>query len=57
MSIFERFLEVIPITSATFEMGSFGIHAMHEFEATGTVLKGGDYQKGQRYGMNMLRKL
>ena len=29
---------------------------MHEFEATGTVLKGKDYQKGPRYGMNTLRK-
>ena len=54
--IFERFLEVMPITSATFEMGSFDVHAMHEFEATGTVLKGEDYQKGPRYGMNTLRK-
>ena len=54
--IFERFLEVMPITSTTFEMGSFDVHAMHEFEATGTVLKGEDYQKGPRYGMNTLRK-
>ena len=54
--IFERFLEVMPIVSATFEMGSFDVHAMHEFEATGTVLKGDDYQKGPRYGMNTLRK-
>ena len=54
--IFERFLEVMPIVSATFEMGSFDIHAMYEFEATGTVLKGKDYQKGPRYGMNTLRK-
>ena len=54
--IFERFLEVMPIVSATFEMGSFDVHAMHEFEATGTVLKGKDYQKGPRYGMNTLRK-
>ena len=54
--IFERFLEVMPIVSATFEMGSFDVHAMHEFEATGTVLKGEDYQKGPRYGMNTLRK-
>ena len=54
--IFERFLEVMPIVSATFEMGSFDVHAMHEFEATGTVLKGKGYQKGPRYGMNTLRK-
>ena len=54
--IFERFLEVMPITLATFEMGSFDVHAMHEYESTGTVLKGEDYQKGPRYGMNTLRK-
>ena len=54
--IFAQFLEVMPITSATFEMGSFDVHAMHEFEATGTVLKGDGYQKGPRYGMNTLRK-
>ena len=46
----------MPIVSATFEMGSFDVHAMHEFEATGTVLKGKDYQKGPRYGMNTMRK-
>ena len=45
----------MPITSATFEMGAFDVHAMHEFEATGTVLKGEDYrQKGPRYGLNSL---
>ena len=54
--IFERFKAVMPITSATFEMGSFDVHAMHEFEETGTVLKGEDYQKGPRYGLNSLRK-
>ena len=54
--IFERFLEVMPIALATFEMGSFDVHAMHEYEATGTVLKGENYQKGPRYGMNTLRK-
>ena len=54
--IFAQFLEVMPITSATFEMGSFDVHAMHEYEATGTVLKGENYQKGPRYGMNTLRK-
>ena len=54
--IFERFLNVMPIVSATFEMGSFDVHAMHEFEATGTVLNGCGYQKGPRYGMNTLRK-
>lgn len=56
IAIFERFKNVMPITSAAFEMGSFDIHAMHEFEATGTVLQGEDYQKGPRYGMNTLRK-
>lgn len=54
--IFNKFKAVMPITSATFEMGSFDTHAMHEFENTGTVLKGEAYQKGPRYGMDTLRK-
>lgn len=54
--IFERYAAVMPITSATFEMGSFDVHAIHEFEATGTVLSGEGYQKGPRYGMDSLRK-
>ena len=54
--IFERYAAVMPITSATFEVGSFDVHAIHEFEATGTVLSGEGYQKGPRYGMDSLRK-
>lgn len=54
--LFERYAAVMPITSATFEMGSFDVHAIHEFEATGTVLSGEGYQRGPQYGMDSLRK-
>lgn len=54
--IFERYKNVAPISKATFEMGTFDTAAMHEFEATGTVLHGEDYQKGPRYGMDTMRK-
>ena len=54
--IFEKYKKVAPITKATFEMGTFDTAAMHEFEATGTVLCGEDYQKGPRYGMDTMRK-
>lgn len=54
--IFDRYEAVMPIASATFEMGSFDVHAIHEYEATGTVLSGDGYQKGPRYGFDSLRK-
>lgn len=54
--MFERYAAVMPITSAMFEMGSFDVHAIHEYEATGTVLSGEGYQRGPRYGFDSLRK-
>lgn len=54
--IFERYKKVVPISKATFEMGTFDVEALHEFENSGTVLYGEDYQKGPRYGIDTMRK-
>ncbi len=54
--LFEKYNDVCPIKKAVFEVGSYDIHAMQEYEQNGAVLTGTDYQKGPRYGMTTLRE-
>ena len=56
LHIIERYKSVCPVRQAVIEVGSFDTAAMKEYEETGTVLKGTDYQHGARYGLSTLRK-
>lgn len=52
LRVFEKYYEVCPIASVTLEVGSFDTHAVREYEETGTVLSGSNYQ----YGFASLRE-
>lgn len=56
LRVFKKYYEVCPITSATLEVGSFDTHAVREYEETGTILSGVDYQRGDQYGFASLRE-
>lgn len=56
LRIFKKYYKVCPISSVTLEMGSFDTHAIREYEETGTVLSGSDYQYGGQYGFASLRE-
>ena len=54
--VFKKYYEICPITSVILEVGSFDTHAIREYEETGTVLSGSDYQYGDQYGFASLRE-
>ena len=56
LRIFKKYYEVCPISSVTLEIASFDTHAIREYEETGTVLSGSDYQHGGQYGFASLRE-
>lgn len=56
LRVFKKYYEVCPISSVTLEIGSFDTHAIREYEETGTVLSGSDYQYGDQYGFISLRE-
>ena len=56
LRIAEKYNKVCPIIQATIEVGSFNTAAMKEYEETGNVLEGKDYQHGPRYGYASLRE-
>ena len=56
IDIFNMYYEVIPITSAVFEMGQFDIQIMQALEEGKEVPVGTDYQHGERYQISTLRE-
>ncbi len=54
--LFEQYAEVIPITQATFEMGSFDTQLLQAIESGKPAPKGTDYQQGPRYRTETLRQ-
>lgn len=54
--IFSDILEVCPITEAYFEMGKFDTQALKALEAGDPLPQGEDYQHGERYRTDTLRK-
>ena len=56
LRIAAKYNKICPIIQATIEVGSFDTAAMKEYEETGNVLEGKDYQHGPRYGYATLRE-
>ena len=56
IKIFESFYEVMPITSAVFEMGQFDIQLLEALESGSKPPEGTDYQHGERYLTASLRE-
>ena len=56
IQLFKAFLEVMPITKATFEMGQFDTQVLKAVEEGKPLPKGADYQHGERYGYDTLRE-
>ena len=54
--LYERFIEVCPITKATVEVGSFDTQVMEAIEKGDPIPEGKDYQHGARYGFDTLRE-
>lgn len=54
--LFQDFAEVIPVTSAVFEMGQFDIRVLKALEEGKPLPEGTDYQQGERYGTLTLRE-
>lgn len=54
--IYEKFQAVVPITSATIEVGSFDTQALEAVEAGKPIPEGLDYQHGPMYGHDTLRE-
>ena len=50
------YCDVMPITSATFEMGQFDTQLLKAIEEGNDIPQGTDYQKGERYGYSTLRE-
>ena len=50
-----RYIEVMPITDITFEMGEFDTQLLKAIEEGRSILSGKDYQQGERYGIETLR--
>ena len=55
IQIFKMYNDVLQITNAVFEVGSFDTHALREYEEHGVVITGTDYQRGERYGYETLK--
>ena len=54
--LFKQYAEVIPITQAVFEMGSFDTQLLQAIESGKPAPKGTDYQQGPRYRTETLRQ-
>ena len=51
----KKYMEVMPITSITFEMGEFDTQLLKAIEEGKPIPVGKDYQHGERYGIETLR--
>ena len=51
----KRYMEVMPITDITFEMGEFDTQLLKAIEEGRPIPAGTDYQHGERYGIETLR--
>lgn len=56
IALFESYKEVLPITSAVFEMGQFDTQVLKAMEEGKPLPEGTDYQHGERYGISTLRE-
>ena len=56
INLFKMYCDVMPITSATFEMGQFDTQLLKAIEEGNDIPQGTDYQKGERYGYSTLRE-
>lgn len=56
IALFDWFYEVIPITSAVFEMGQFDTQVLKAVAEGRPLPEGTDYQHGERYGKATLRE-
>lgn len=56
IDLFNIYHEVMPITSAVFEMGQFDTQLLKALENGDPVPQGADYQHGERYGTETLRE-
>lgn len=56
INLFKMYYDVIPITSATFEMGQFDTQLLKAIEGGTPLPQGADYQRGERYGYSTLRE-
>lgn len=56
IALFNMYNEVMPITSAVFEMGQFDTQVLKAIEEGRPLPKGTDYQHGGRYGFATLRE-
>lgn len=54
--LFQKYSEVLPVTSAVFEMGQFDTQALKAMEEGKPLPEGTDYQHGERYGTATLRE-
>ena len=56
INLFKMYYDVMPITSATFEMGQFDTQLLKAIEENKPIPKGIDYQQGEQYGYSTLRE-
>lgn len=56
IDIFKMYYEVIPISSAIFEMGQFDTQILKAMEESRPLPQGIDYQHGEQYGYSTLRE-
>ena len=56
VDLVERFMSVCPIKRVTLEVGEFDTMVLEAVEEGRPVPKGEDYQRGERYGIDTLRK-
>lgn len=56
IKLFKSYYEILPITSATFEMGQFDTQVLKAIEEDKPLPKGKDYQQGEQYGYSTLRE-
>lgn len=56
INLFKMYYDVMPIASATFEMGQFDTQLLKAIEEGKPLPQGVDYQRGERYGYSTLRE-
>lgn len=56
IQLFKMYYDVIPVTSATFEIGQFDTQLLKAIEEDKPVPEGVDYQQGEQYGYSTLRE-
>lgn len=54
--LYKRYLNVLPVTSAVFEMGNFDTQLLKAIEEGKPIPEGEDYQHGEQYGFATLRE-